>query len=327
MKRPGTRLRSFVTRLCCPRTMERLVDPTIADLQTEYEHAVSTGWKWESRRIWLLGHLALARVIAVHACLRAAAILFDARDHDHRPVRRTVLASSAIMALGTVILMLPFLDEMGSHPHPAGVAVYVVPQALPLSIPIGLTLGILWGLGQVSASYRSRAVILSIAVVASLVSFTLLAWIVPLSNQAFRVSVVGHPLAKGSRELTLGELRNALDIATREQATAAAPSYTHVLALEYHKKWALGSAPVTLAFFAVALTWRRQWGRISLLLAGCCAIGGYYVVMFSATTLQLHHTSAFAAAWMPNIMFLIVSLAILKLTSKRTIGRSDLKLA
>jgi Lipopolysaccharide export system permease LptF/LptG len=319
MRQPGTRLRAFAARLCCARTMERLVDPTIGDLQTEYEHAVSTGRKWESRRIWVLGHLALARAMAVHACLRATAILLDSRDDDHRPVRRTVLASSAIMALGTVILMLPFLDDMRSHPHPTEIALYLVPQALPLSIPIGLTFGILWGLGRVAASYRSRTVILSLAVVASLISFTMLAWVVPMANQAFRVSIVGHPLAKGSRELTLGELRTALDTPTPERA-AAAPLYTHVLALEYHKRWALGSAPVTLAFFAVALTYRRQWGRIMLLLAGSFSIVGYYVVMFSAMTLRLHHTSAFAAAWMPNITFLIVSLTIMKLTSKRTNG-------
>jgi lipopolysaccharide export LptBFGC system permease protein LptF len=223
--------------------------------------------------------------------------------------------------------MLPFLGEMRSHPHPEEVAWYLMPQALPLSIPIGLTFGILWGLGRVPASYRSRAVILSLALVASLVSFTMLAWVVPMANQAFRLSMVGQPLAKGPRELTLGELRTALDTTAPERAAAGAPSYPHVLALEYHKRWALGSAPVTLAFFAVALTRRRQWGRIMLLLAGCFAIVGYYVVMFSAMTLRLHHTSAFAAAWMPNITFLILSLAIMKLTSKRTKGSPGLKLA
>ena len=42
--------------------MERLVAPTLADLQTEYEHAVGKGRKWESRRVWVLGHLVLARI-------------------------------------------------------------------------------------------------------------------------------------------------------------------------------------------------------------------------------------------------------------------------
>ena len=317
MKRPGALLRSFAARICRPGTMERIVDPTIGDLQTEYEHAVSVGRKWDSRRIWILGHLAFAQVMAVHACLRAAAILLDPRDEDHGPVRRTVLTSSAIVALGTIILILPFLSELRSLPRSAEGTLYLMPQALPLSIPVGLTFGILWGLGRAPASYRARTVVLSFAVVASLVSFTLLAWVVPMANQAFRVAVVGHPLAKGTRELTLGELRAALDT-TMPEGTAAALAPTHVLALEYHKKWALAGAPLTLAFFAVALTRRRPWGRTLLLLAGCFAIVGYYVVIFLAVTLRLHHTSAFAAAWMPNIAFLIVSLSILKLSSKRT---------
>jgi Lipopolysaccharide export system permease LptF/LptG len=309
MKRPGTRLRALAARLCGPRTMERLVDPTIGDLQTEYEHALRCGRTWESRKIRVLGLLALARVLVVHACLRAATILVDDQDDDHRPVRRTVVVSCAVGAVGTLILMLPFLGEMRSHPHRADIVWYLVPQALPLAIPIGLTFGILWTFGRLPASYRARTIILSLAFVASLVSFTMLAWVVPIANQAFRDSVVGHPLPKGIRELSLGELRAAL--AAPERAPDA-----HLLALEYHKKWALGSAPVTLAFFALAWTRRHQWRRIMLLAAGCSAIVGYYVVMFWAVALRLHHTSAFAAAWLPNITFVIASLAILKLTSK-----------
>jgi hypothetical protein len=311
MKRPGTRLRALAARLCRPHTIERLVDPTIGDLQTEHEHALRNGRIWESRRIWVLGHLALAGVLAVHACLRAAAMLVDPRDDDHRPVRRTVLVSLAVAAVGTLVLMLPFLSEMRRrHPHRADIVWFLIPQALPLAIPVGLTFGILWGLGRIPVSSRSRAAILSLAFVASLVSFTMLAWVVPMANQAFSVSVVGHPLPKGIRELSLGELRAA--VAAPERAPAA-----HILALEYHKKWALGSAPVTLAFFALAVTRRRQCGRIMFLVAGCFAIAGYYAVMFCAVALRLHYTSAFAAAWMPNITFVLVSLAILKLTSKR----------
>ena len=100
-------------------------------------------------------------------------------------------------------------------------ALHLVPQALPLSIPIGLTFGILCGLGRVSASYRSRAVILSLAAAASFVSFTMLAWVVPMANQAFRVAIAGQPLAKGSRELTLGELRMAPAMTLRLHHTSA----------------------------------------------------------------------------------------------------------
>jgi lipopolysaccharide export LptBFGC system permease protein LptF len=58
-----------------------------------------------------------------------------------------------------------------------------------------------------------------------------------------------------------------------------------------------------------------------LLLAGGFAIFGYDVVMFVATTLGLEHTfSAFVAAWMANVTFLVVSLAMMRLNSERTSG-------
>lgn len=43
MRRPGTRIRAIAAHLCQARTMERFVDPTVSDLQAEYEDAVKRG--------------------------------------------------------------------------------------------------------------------------------------------------------------------------------------------------------------------------------------------------------------------------------------------
>jgi hypothetical protein len=48
MRPPGTRLRALAARLFAASTMERLVDPAIADLQAEYEEALRRGPKWRS---------------------------------------------------------------------------------------------------------------------------------------------------------------------------------------------------------------------------------------------------------------------------------------
>jgi putative ABC transport system permease protein len=66
MTPPGTRLRALAARLCAAITMERLVDPAIADLQAEYEEASRTGPGWRRRWIWLRGHIAFFTMIAVH---------------------------------------------------------------------------------------------------------------------------------------------------------------------------------------------------------------------------------------------------------------------
>lgn len=64
MRRPGTWLRSMATRLFAANTMERLVDPAIADMQAEYEEAARNGLTWRKRWIWLRGHLAFFTMLA-----------------------------------------------------------------------------------------------------------------------------------------------------------------------------------------------------------------------------------------------------------------------
>ena len=41
MSLPGTRLRTLAARVCSKKTMERLIDPVVGDLQAEYASANS----------------------------------------------------------------------------------------------------------------------------------------------------------------------------------------------------------------------------------------------------------------------------------------------
>ena len=244
MKPPGARLRAIAARLCCADTMERLVDPTLADLQTEYENAARRNRTCESRRILVLGHVAVVRVMAVHGGMQAMEFVRCRTAEDRRTLIRTVGASAAIVIVGTVVLIIPY--------------------------------------------------------------------------HAFRVSMSGHPLQKGANELTLGELRELLEPGTGEQTPLVAPVDRRNLALSYHGRWSLAGAPLVLAFFALSVTARRQSGRIVPLLAGCLAICGYYVLMYSARQLGLDHTlSPFAAAWTPNVALLIVSVVVILLGATR----------
>jgi putative ABC transport system permease protein len=67
MTLPGTRLRALAARLCAATTMERLIDPAIADLQAEYEEASRTRPGWRRRWIWMRGHIAFFTMIVVHS--------------------------------------------------------------------------------------------------------------------------------------------------------------------------------------------------------------------------------------------------------------------
>ena len=323
MRRPGTRLRAFAARWCQARTMERLVDPTVSDLQIEYEDAVKRGRRVESVRIWIVAHVALIEVIALQAALRILESLRDFTSDDRRAVLRTLAASTAFMIAGTlVIAAIPFATFVSrSGPHSPALALYFVPQVLPLSIPIGLTFGILWGCGRTPASRRTRAAVLSLAFGASVVSFVTLAWIVPVSNQAFRVSMMGRPIPRSENELMLGEMRRRFEPGTGQLTAVAASSDSRRLGFNYHTRWALGSAPFVLAVFAVALTTRRQWIRAMPFLAGCLVISGYTVAMYFARGLGLDRTiSPFAAAWAPNAALLMLSMALMIFRSHRTHG-------
>jgi lipopolysaccharide export LptBFGC system permease protein LptF len=319
MRRPGARLREVLAHVCDARTMERFVDPTIGDLQAEYQDAVTRGQRLESARIWIVGHMAIAQALALHGGLTAIETLRYLTGDDRRAVIRTLAASTAIILVGTLVLaMVPFVKLVSpNHPRFVELAFYLVPQALPLSIPIGLTFGILWALRQASPSRRARTTVLLMAFAASLVSFTMLAWVVPNSNQAFRVSMMGRPLPKGENELTIGELRQWL-AGTRPPAVVVAPSSRPRLAVTYHARWSLAAAPFMLAVLAVAVTSRRRWGRMMPFLAGGLVIFAYYVILDSARGLGVSRTiSPIAAAWMPNTALLLLSLAFTRFSSQR----------
>jgi lipopolysaccharide export LptBFGC system permease protein LptF len=310
MTRPGTRIRAIAARVCDARTMERIVDPTVSDLQTEYEDAVAHGRRWERARIWIVGHLALVQVIVLHGGLMGMNTRRDRTSDDRRAVRRTVAASVAITIVGTIFFTVePFANLVSrSRPHILEFAFYAIPQALPVSIPIGLTFGVPWGLGRMSTSRRTRAAVLALALGASVVSFTMLAWAIPVSNQAFRVAIVGRSLSKGANELTLGELRQQ-----------AAHSDSRRLALSYHQRWALASAPLVLALFAVACTSRRRWRRMMQFLAGALAIAVYYAIMlWTLDAGRDELISPFAAAWAPNAALLTLSFVIMRFASPQT---------
>jgi lipopolysaccharide export LptBFGC system permease protein LptF len=299
--------------------MERLVDPTVSDLQTEYEDAVARGRKWESARIWIVGHIALVHVIVLHGGLMGTNTQRDRTSDDRQAVRRTVAASTAIAIAGTIFITVgPFVNLLSqSRSHVLEFALYAIPQALPVSIPIALTFGILWGLGRTSTSRRTRAAVLALALGASAVSFTMVAWAIPISNNAFRVAIAGRSLPKGANELTLGELRSQIE-AGRGMASAVSSFDVRRLALRYHQRWALASAPLLLALFAVACASRRWWHRIVPLFAGVLVIAAYYAVMlWTLDAGRGGQISPFAAAWAPNAALLLLSFVIMGLNSVR----------
>jgi len=75
---------------------EGLVDPTLSDLQAEYADAITRGRTWGSARIWMIGHIALLKVLAEHGCLTAFETLRDLTGDDRGTVRDTIAAGISV---------------------------------------------------------------------------------------------------------------------------------------------------------------------------------------------------------------------------------------
>jgi lipopolysaccharide export LptBFGC system permease protein LptF len=316
MTRPGTRLRAIAARLFDAQTMERYVDPAVTDLQTEYEEAVSHGRKRERARVFVAGYIGVIQVISIQGGLKVIDTLRELTADDRRAMLRTVVASIPVIIIATLTLIVPFMRELWSHPRVADFAIYLIPQALPLSIPVGLTFGVLWALGRLSASRTALVLVLVLALGSSFVSFATLAWVMPNANQAFRTAMAGFPVAKGNNELTIGELRERIDN----------PSHYHLhslsarrhLALNYHRRWALGATPFVLAIFAMIIATGRKSSRTIPFVLSPVLIVGFDALMVASRNLGLDRTiSPFAAAWAPNAVMLILSAAIISVRLHR----------
>ena len=101
---PGRALHRLAARICSEKTLERVVEPAIADLQKEYRGAdASSVW----RRAWIViaGYSAILKAMAI--C--AVSVSVAATD-ERRALIATLIWSCLIFVAATVLLLLPPLS-------------------------------------------------------------------------------------------------------------------------------------------------------------------------------------------------------------------------
>lgn len=316
MRRPGARLRAIASRLCSAQTLERVIDPLIADLQLEHADATRQRGAWKGRWIRLVAAVALFKVIVLCGG-RAMMPLRDARADEHRALVRTIGFSAASMSvLATLLVMVVWRNTPGgTHALQALMVAYLIPQALPLAIPIGLTIGILFGFRGHVPSASSTRVVLTTAVSSSMISFAVLVWLMPSANQAYRQSVaesqgitLGH-LRMGVNEMTLSELNNQID--TERRNSTAEPRFVRNLTFSYHQRWSLASATLLLALFALGVLAHRPPSRWILGMAVIGACSAYYASIMLGRSVALDGVvPAFVGAWLPNVVIGLLSMKL-----------------
>jgi hypothetical protein len=296
--RPGTRLRAWALRWLHPTAVEHLVDPILADLQTEYQDATASGQLWRARGVLLLSYVAFWTALILHG-------VSSPTDAGQRRVFRTATAASVVAFLSvTLLLVLPTL--LRGHPWPGGpwsrfvLNVLLVPQILPLTLPIGLCVGVLYAMRGRVADRTDVRFVLALGFAATVFALILLQWLVPAANQEFRetgaAALSGRAVhfEPGLNELGLSRLGARADAVARRQ---------------YQLLLAICVAPPSLALLALGLSRFVRRAAVAVPLALLIPIG-YWAVMF--VTMERRPETWFAivaAPWLPNLVFLAISFA------------------
>ena len=301
---PHPRLRALAARVCSARTMERLIDPALTDVEIEYRTAVAQGRTWRGRWIRLGGYFAFLKIVVWLGYRRA---VHDWSADEGQAFARTLGVSAGAFLVAALLLILPPLGRV-----PTKLLAYLIPQALPIAIPVGIAVGIFCGLGGRAVSSRLKGAALALALVCSVGSLTTTIWILPAANQAFRVSVMEHLMGKpvtltpGAMEMDIAELGREVEALTQSGRAKDARK----MAIGYYIRWALPCAPFVLALFALAVMPRRPARRWILPAAAGGTCLGYYILLlvgdFAARWTVL---PVVASMWLPNLVFAMVSTA------------------
>jgi hypothetical protein len=299
------RFRAMAARVCSARTMERLIDPALTDIQVEYRNAIAQGRVWRSRWIRMAGYVAFVKVLALYGSERTVR---DWSVDDGQAFARTLGLSIAAFTLTAVLLISPAVGGV-----PTNLVLYLIPQALPLAIPVGIALGTFCGLGGRVVSFRLKGASLALALACSAGSLASTIWFIPAANQGYRVSVAEHlrlpagkqvTLTAGAIEMNMGDLRRTVDALAQSGRTREARK----MAFGYYIRWALPCAPFVLALFALSVTPRRPVRRWILAAAACGACLSYYLFLLAADfAARRTLLPIVASVWLPNLVYAVVS--------------------
>jgi hypothetical protein len=286
MRRPGDRLRAMAAHVFDAETMEHLIDPVLADLQSEYLDASRAGRVWRRRWVRLAGYIACAKVAV-------------------RPARVFI----AVTFVVTMLMMVPPYIRL-AHGFTVRL-LYVLPQALVVAIPVALTTALAWSRPARRAGQWLRAVLVC-GVMCSALSFVTLAWWAPFANQTLRVALV-RQFGGSARnpqnlpEMTIGELRRQVNW------TRTVRAERRELFFAYYMRWAFPCASLSFALLMITLH-RRGVSRRWLLISALPMLVGYYVLLFAGRSYALDGSvselMAFAAAWTPNVVVILVAAAV-----------------
>jgi hypothetical protein len=358
---PGWRLRAIAQKLCAPATLQHLVDPIVADLQHEWSDAGEA----RLRRGWvrLSGSIALAKALTLHGLLVAGSHLarnaFGATPEERGFHRRAL--GGAFGALGVAIVLMALVGSgqlihslvyVLTHQRWPGppTAAEVLPSAIAIALdpaaqvhllpalaanflPASLLFAILVALGPRAGEARPAIALAPLfrrvgafALLATLLEFGLLGWIVPLTNQRYREILmdsitmaihhsraVSSAPARGLRELTFPELAEAAGAADRRGGPGASQPYR----MESQRRLAWPAACLSFALLGLALAAQRPWShaQAAAITLGSALVFNWGALRYTERAIQFGVLPS-VAVWGCDVALAIAALALI-LRSRR----------
>lgn len=282
---PGDRLRALAARVCGPAAMTRMIDPVIADLQSEYAGTIRRGQIWRSRWIRCAGYVAFWKVIGLHATARAVPALREWAAADDRAIGRTLaftFGASVVVAMALALHLLPGVrdapERAASLPlaqyEIAGLYLGLVLRLLPFGLEMGFIVGVLCGLRGRLATTRVRRFVVMVGVASSVPLFAI----------------------------------------TRE--TTNAPGGLGAQ-FGHHQHWAFSLTHLVMGLFAYHLSAAMEGraGSIPIGIMALLAYVGCYVLSFMVCMATIGWLPPLIAAWLPNLIFASLTVALARLVA------------
>jgi hypothetical protein len=303
MNPPGTRLLAFASRWFDAAVVARVLEPLVADWQREWIEAPP------ARRAWIRARGVICFAVAMTAMAPQTLLLTPTPP---AMLRRIVARLVIFLIAASTLLSLPLIFELRT------VAPGRLVVLLLWLLPAGLALVFPFAMGHIVDGVRrhvrpspvERIAIIRTAIVAVVVMLVFVGWVVPATNQQFRLTVKADPLnppARGFRELTTYQLFSG----TGPQAVADPKETRAVSRLrEQHQRVALLVLPIVLIW----LRWRAldqpspRW-LLPPGLAATVALGTYLGLRWNDQAIEsVLGTGPGFGAWAPLVGFVIIGL-------------------
>ncbi len=165
MRLPGRRLRNAAARLFTQPTMDRVIDPIVADLQAEYREAMLARRRWLAVWVCVRGYLGFWRAVGLQGLQAGPQSLWSGIATDGwwlgRMIGRAFIAFVGVTLALAGWPMIQFYSRVQDGLTPT---LLLLPQAIPLSIPIAIPLAVVCGVygERVSAGEIRRVLALAV---------------------------------------------------------------------------------------------------------------------------------------------------------------------